>query len=765
MYRSDILARYTYNISDRNGDGKTRFENSKTQGMEFQGTLNADGSYNWGEPVLRGGTTTAHLDDGSSVNLAIVPFSDKGVTRYEHILTISVQPQSFYFGTEVKLDSLLFNDIQLTHRTVRSYEGDIGDFWGVAKQMMSSALHAILRADMYGGSVLSNGVHPSTQYEYHDPINNFFYRYQGSVSNDEYHARLYDEKFLGNVVADLGSGDDIFTGSDRTDIAYGGDGNDILKPYYNSVYYGSRRPVLNKDLSYGDILDGGAGNDIIYGQIGGTLIGGAGIDKLIFRFDSTAPAFNFKLTGQQNAEVIIGASTKISGFEIFDLSLAGGKNILDARGFKKDGLDGPSLRTVVNSGGSTDGQNDRLFIDHLTSLEHTFNGFESVSMDFSKAAHAVEVTVGSVNSYWVRHYNGPNQTATSSPAQHGYAFTINGTRFADEFDGSRKVDVLRGNDGDDTLKGYDGDDNLAGGGGNDFLDGGLGADVMAGGTGNDVFLVDNARDRVSDVLAGGRDIVKASVSFTLPDHVDNLALSGLRNLSGTGNALANVITGNSGDNTLDGRGGADTLEGRNGNDTYIVDNAGDRVIETYGLDTVLSSVSYVLTAGVEDLTLLGTANLKGTGNGLRNVLKGNTGANTLNGADENDTLMGMGGNDRLTGGIHADRLYGGTGADTFAFLSAKDSYGSSNRDTIMDFSRSQGDKIDLKSIDANSLVAGNQAFSFVGTAAFTKQAGQLRYEIVSGKTNIYADLSGDGSVDLAIVLNSSIALKTTDFIL
>jgi len=99
-----------------------------------------------------------------------------------------------------------------------------------------------------------------------------------------------------------------------------------------------------------------------------------------------------------------------------------------------------------------------------------------------------------------------------------------------------------------------------------------------------------------------------------------------------------------------------------GNDTYFVENAGDIVSEklSEGTDKVNSTVTYTLSANVENLTLTGTSVINGTGNGQNNVITGNNAANQLNGGAGNDTL---------DGGLGANRLTGGTGNDIFRFTS------------------------------------------------------------------------------------------------
>ncbi len=150
-------------------------------------------------------------------------------------------------------------------------------------------------------------------------------------------------------------------------------------------------------------------------------------------------------------------------------------------------------------------------------------------------------------------------------------------------------------------------------------------------------------DTVVENPGGGNDTVVAYVDYTLPANVENLTLAGYEDLDGMGNSLNNVIRGNYyGDNVLDGGIGADTMAGDGGSDTYIVDNVGDLIVEegySYGIDLVLSSVTYSLSPYVDNLTLTGSGNINGSGNELNNELRGNAGINVLTGGDGNDTYF------------------------------------------------------------------------------------------------------------------------------
>ncbi|OBQ32092.1 MAG: hypothetical protein AN485_22430, partial [Anabaena sp. MDT14b] len=125
------------------------------------------------------------------------------------------------------------------------------------------------------------------------------------------------------------------------------------------------------------------------------------------------------------------------------------------------------------------------------------------------------------------------------------------------------------------IKGTNGNDNLVGTSANDTIYGYAGNDTLKGGSGNDIIYGDTGND---------------------------------------------IIYGDNGNDILDGGLGADKLNGGDGSDTYYVDNAGDVVTEAYnnalgGVDTVFSTVNFTLGFGLENLTLTGTGNINGTGNG------------------------------------------------------------------------------------------------------------------------------------------------------
>lgn len=165
-------------------------------------------------------------------------------------------------------------------------------------------------------------------------------------------------------------------------------------------------------------------------------------------------------------------------------------------------------------------------------------------------------------------------------------------------------------------------------------------------------------------------------------------------------------------------------------------------------------------------TLLGTTNNDSiSGLAGNDVIYGLEGNDILNGATGFDSIIGGLGKDLLIGGVGKDNLTGGTGADKFKFAAVTETgITATTRDTITDFKHAQGDKIDLSAIDANTALAGNQAFSFIGTAAFSTNAtGQLRFDALNHL--VYGSNDADTAAEFSILLTGVTSLTASDFIL
>jgi uncharacterized delta-60 repeat protein len=341
-------------------------------------------------------------------------------------------------------------------------------------------------------------------------------------------------------------------------------------------------------------LDGGVGADIMVGGLGNDIYVVDNISDLLVEnlnegTDQVNASVSFALAANVENLILTG-TTAINGTgNALNNVLTGntGNNILDG---------GSGSDTMV--GGTGD---DTYYVDNAADVTT-----EAVSAGTDTVMSSISLTLGT---------NLENLTLTGTTA-------INAT-------GNTVANVLTGNAG------------------NNILDGGAGADTMVGGAGNDTYIVDNAADLITEVAAGGTDIVMSSIAWTLGAEVENLTLTGTSAINGTGNSLTNILTGNSAVNTLDGGVGADTLAGGLGNDIYVVDNVNDVVVENLneGTDLVNASVSFVLGANVENLTLTGITAINATGNALNNLLTGNNGNNVLDGGAGIDTMVGGTGDD------------------------------------------------------------------------------------------------------------------------
>ena len=132
-----------------------------------------------------------------------------------------------------------------------------------------------------------------------------------------------------------------------------------------------------------------------------------------------------------------------------------------------------------------------------------------------------------------------------------------------------------------------------------------------------------------------------------------------------------------------------------------------------------------------------------------------------------NTLFGRDGDDVLNGGGGKDNLQGNAGADRFVFSSIQDSGIGTNADRIGDFSHGQNDRIDLRLVDADTLVGGDQAFAFIGTGLYTHTAGELRFAVNAGGNTVTlaGDIDGDGVSNFQIVLGGIAGLLAADILL
>jgi Ca2+-binding RTX toxin-like protein len=193
---------------------------------------------------------------------------------------------------------------------------------------------------------------------------------------------------------------------------------------------------------------------------------------------------------------------------------------------------------------------------------------------------------------------------------------------------------------------------ITGNSGNNILDGGIDSavDTLVGGVGNDTYVFRDTLDQIVEAPNAGSDFIATDLrTFDMSGHlnVEGLYYSGTSSsgVSLSGNSLDNSLFGSAGNDSLDGRVGSDSMVGGMGNDTYLVDNAGDKIFESAsaGTDLVISTASsYTLANNIENLTLQGTDSIAGTGNDVKNSLRGNNADNILSGLGGNDYITGDG---------------------------------------------------------------------------------------------------------------------------
>ena len=363
--------------------------------------------------------------------------------------------------------------------------------------------------------------------------------------------------------------------------------------------------------------------------------------------------------------------------------------------------------------------------------------------------------------------------------------TLLGGDGAETINGDDNLDTLRGGGGDDQLFGGTSSDLVSGEAGNDALFGGADFDDMSGGAGDDTLTGDDG-----GLIAQGGDgddrlavdiSVTASFVGGYGGYGNDTVQGGQVRDNIYGGAGDDEIHADAGDDFLFGGAGDDLIDAADGVDT-VFGGAGDDVISHLlgnadihggrGFDSLSGGEGAdLLDAGADDDELdgdNGSDTLSGgsgddviRGGGGTDLAGGGSGADALLGGLGNDTLAGDAGTDTLTGGAGRDILTGGAGADVFVWLATTESGTTpATRDSITDFT-SGTDIIDLSAADADSLLAGNQAFVYIGAGGFTSVAGQLQYQ--AGL--LRGDINGDAVADFVIELLNLPALGATDLVL
>jgi Ca2+-binding RTX toxin-like protein len=465
-----------------------------------------------------------------------------------------------------------------------------------------------------------------------------------------------------------------------------------------------------------DRLVGNAGNDILDGRGGvDTINGGAGVDLYRGTYGGAVADLTLNLSASGNG-TIGGVGTTLSGIERIDLTTGAGSDAISTGNL------------ALNDRISTGEGNDSVNVGRGTyDWANGGNGTDTLIADMSLASSGLR---------WV------------AAGDFGSRYTDAAGKYKLDY-GNFEVFVLKGSAFNDKIGGGGAADSLAGGAGTDLLEGGAGDDQLSGGTEADQFRYgqwwNSGRDTILD--AGVGDFLRiAGVTLTGPVTTGDgsgLGLGGVQVQTATvaGHAVTTVYVG------------CNTTAGS------------DLAID---LQDVSIAASGFALAGSDIKIVTGSSTTPTPGDDLFNgtagndTLDGGAGNDVLNGLDGDDLLLGGTGSDTLTGGSGRDTLTGGTGADRFVFKSDTDSgLGPLQRDVIVDFNAAEGDMIDVRLIDANLVVPGVQAWTYV-PGNFTGVAGQCRFDAT--EQLLLFDIDGGGHAEFQIALPGVTAFSQSNFV-
>ncbi|KUP90569.1 calcium-binding protein [Tritonibacter horizontis] len=553
--------------------------------------------------------------------------------------------------------------------------------------------------------------------------NTSFETLDGGAGNDTLNTTLYNGLYEVNLVTGVTNFGESFINFENI-VTGNGNTTVVGTSTANSITTGSGDDSIDSGLG-DDIVIAGAGNDTVTNTNAGgfdTIFGGTGNDNLTSSGEST-------IFGEE------GDDTIFAGLGTAEL-LDGGADIdtLDTTLFNGD--------YVVN-----------LISGNTNFAGESFINFENITSgdgsDDLRGTSGANIMVGNGGNDRILGFSGDdmlsggigNDTLTGGEGND----TLNGGEGSDTIFASQGDDSANGGVGSDLLEGGAGNDSLDGGDGDDTLRGNDGIDVINGGAGNDTVFAGNDNDSVRGGI--GNDSLSGSGGNDFIDGEDG----------------ADTVVGENGNDIMLGGDGNDVLRGGNGNDQMFGENDDDLMLGNAGEDTMYGGNGNDTLNGDQQNDLL-------FGQAGDDVLRGDDGFDLLEGGSGNDTLVGGNGSDTLLGGAGADNLLGGTGDDIFDFNFTSDSAVGAE-DVIQDMSGigvGGGDRIDLSGIDADTTVAGNQTFTFLGnvTNADGLAAGPGSLWVVDSgtQTRIFASVDNDGVIDLSIRVNDGAGTVAADYL-
>jgi Ca2+-binding RTX toxin-like protein len=435
------------------------------------------------------------------------------------------------------------------------------------------------------------------------------------------------------------------------------------------------------------------------------------------RFEATGGAGNDTITGGGGSDVILGGA----GTDL--LRGNGGDDLVD-------GGDGNDVLRLHDGGNDTvfgGGGNDNIFfIGTLNSADvvNGGDGGDTVVLQGPYGAFTLSANVTEIEGISLL---GGGNTAFGEPGtnRYDYSITSNDANFAAGL--QVKINGASLLEGEDFI--FDGSAETDA---RFVVYGGRGKDTLTGGQQNDIFFLAEDRFATGDTVNGG------------PGY-DGMFLRGNYTIDFNAPGYTGLFTN------------IENLTLTSATDERYARGGGTE----FDYNLVLSNA--IVKPG-ETLTVSGTI-LKANETMILDASQETDGLLRLFGGKADDILKGGGQNDLIHGNLGADQLTGNGGADSFRYQAIAES-NNATMDQILDFTPGT-DQIDLSRIDANTLTAGDQGFSWIGSAAFSGTAGQLRAYEQSGTWFLEGDVDGDSVADLviALTLQGPTPLGAGDFLL